>query len=824
MAAVLATLSLGDNVQANLSAELQRSALGGDVRVVAAAGERTLFEMGSVPATLTADPAVLGVTARLEVPAEPRSTGGNERSSSWVPGFESGFMLVGLERSQHAEPVGRLAAGRWPAPNASEVALTQAMVDARGYALDDTIVFATPYGLAALDVVGLLEDGRGAAVLNQGRIGIVERSTLSQALGLDGRATQLDVRLTDREPHAVQAALMHLEGVLPARLIALRASAPTGGADGLLDTLEAGLQVLAVMLTVLGSFMAYNTFAASSLDRRHELRLLRTVCLSRRDVRALALWEAGLTALVGVAMGLALGLVLTWLLAALNAVVLGFTVRTLTVSPAAVVLAAFAGVASGLVAAWQPAQSASLQAPLGVQTQTQTAKPSPRRVLAWLAVGLIAALVPAAGWVALVAGGAALVALGVTLSAGGLALAPCLAGTLQRRAPAGWTDARLLGGFMERNVERNGVAMATVAVGVGLVLGVAAMMSSINVEVRQWVNATIAGDLFVTSPSGFPEDFKVRSEVQSDVLVASPVAVRVVRAEGPGGQQRSVNAVFVEPERYQSNLNLGGFVTPDGHADDGSLGAALAAGDVLVSEVLQRRLDLPPGSTLELRTLSGYAPFRVAGSVVDFTGGGDSLVLPYEALSRFGGGRANVFVIGLEPNVNAAAARERLQASFPDTPLIATSSESYRASIVNTVNASFAATRSLLVLALVLAGLGVTNALGMNLNARSHEWAVLRALGMTRARAVRLAALEGLLITVLGVTFGAAFGVMLSRLVAQGASAITGFSLAPTVPFTVLAWVLLGAIPLGVMASVWPAFRVARVSPARAFGATELGQ
>jgi putative ABC transport system permease protein len=793
VAAVLATLSLGDNVQANLSAELQRSALGGDVRVVAAAGERTLFETGSLPATLTADPAVTGVTTRLEMPAEPRTPGGDEPASSWVPGFESGFMLVGLERPNHAEPVGRLAAGRWPSPDAAEVALAQAFVNARGFDLSDTLVFATPYGPITLEVVGVLEDGRGAAVLNQGRIGMVERSTLAQALGLGGRATQLDVRLTDREEQAVQAALIHLEGILPARLIALRASAPTGGAGGLLETLEAGLQVLAVMLTVLGSFMAYNTFAASSLDRRHELRLLRTVCLSRGDVRALALWEAGMTALVGVAMGLTLGLVLTWLLAALNAVVLGFTVRTLTVSPAAVMLSAFAGVASGMVAAWRPAQEASLQAPLGVQTQVQAAASPARRVLIWLAVGLVAALVPAAGWVALVAGGAALVALGVTLSAGGLVLVPRLAGTLQRRSPASWTEARLLGGFMERNVERNGVAMATVAVGVGLVLGVAAMMSSINVEVRQWVNATIAGDLFVTSPSGFPEDFKGRSEAQPGVLAASPVAVRVVRAEGPGGQQRSVNAVFVEPERYQSNLDLGGFVTPDGRADDGSLSAALAAGDVLVSEVLQRRLNLPPGSMLELRTLSGYAPFRVAGTVVDFTGGGDSLVLPYEALERFGGGRANVFVIGLQPNVRADGARERLQAC-------------------------------LLVLALILAGLGVTNALAMNLNARSHEWAVLRALGMTRSRAVRLAALEGLLITTLGVTFGAAFGVMLSRLVAQGASAITGFSLTPTVPFTVLAWVLVGAIPLGVMASVWPAIRVARVSPARAFDAKELGQ
>ena len=823
VAAVLATLSLGDNVQANLTAELQRSALGSDVRVVAAAGERTVFQSDAAVALLASETVVRQVTTRLEVLAEPQDPA-MENTAVRLPGFDSGFTLVGLARNRHEGSVGALAEGRWPAVGANEVALTRSFASARGFAVGEALSFGTPYGPLGLTVVGVLEDGQGVSALNQGRVGMVERETLTEGLGLAGRATQLDVTLVDPTESAVEAALTRFDGRLPANLMALRATAPAGGSGGLLQTLEAGLQVLAVMLVVLGSFMAYNTFAASALDRRHELRLLRTVCFAARDVRALALWEAAITAGAGVALGVILGLLLTWLLASLNALVLGFTVSTLSVSPAAVVMAALAGVLAGLVAAWKPARDAAFDAPLGV-TPSPGARPAAHRgvrVLVGAGVGLTAAVLPVSGWPALLAAGVALVALAVTLVIGGQHAVGPLTALLRHRPANRTTERQLLAGFVERNAERNGVAMATVAVGVGLVLGVAGMITSINAEVRHWVDATIAGDLFVTSPSGFPAEFGAQSEAIPGVAEASPVAVRVVRADAEATRPRSVSAVFVEPERYQLAQNLGGFVTPDGRGDTAALARDLAAGDVLVSEVLGRRMDLQTGSTLMLRTLSGVEPFRVAGTVVDFTAGGDSLVVGYSALERFGGGRPNVFVIGLDADVSAGDARTWLRDAFPDTQLVATSSEQYRASIVAAVNSSFAATQSLLVLAMLLAGLGVANALAMNLNVRAHEWAVLRALGMTRARAVRLAAAEGMLITLVGIVFGSAFGLLLSRLVAQGASAITGFALTPAVPLGTLVWLWFGAIPLGVLASVWPAVRVTRLAPAQAFDAEGL--
>jgi putative ABC transport system permease protein len=101
------------------------------------------------------------------------------------------------------------------------------------------------------------------------------------------------------------------------------------------QTLQAGLLILAATLMALGGFMAYNTFMAGVVERTREYALLRTICMRRGDVRRLALWEAAWISAAGVITGILLGTALSAGITRINAMALGYEARTLVSRSAA---------------------------------------------------------------------------------------------------------------------------------------------------------------------------------------------------------------------------------------------------------------------------------------------------------------------------------------------------------------------------------------------------------------------------------------------------------------------------------------------------------
>ena len=74
------------------------------------------------------------------------------------------------------------------------------------------------------------------------------------------------------------------------------------------------IYVLLFLAVVIALFGIANTLALSVVERRRELGLLRAVGMQRRQVRSSVRWEAVLIALLGTAVGTALGLGFGWAL------------------------------------------------------------------------------------------------------------------------------------------------------------------------------------------------------------------------------------------------------------------------------------------------------------------------------------------------------------------------------------------------------------------------------------------------------------------------------------------------------------------------------
>lgn len=825
IAAVLATLSVGDNVEANVASTLAAAAGTADLLVTPGVEGRAVFPYSQVSEELESDPAVERAYPVLNTRAEPiRERQDIERSV--IPGVDTGFQISGRLTGAGAELPVRTASGALPEAGSQGVAIAENFAAQRGIEIGQLVSFAGQLGSFELRVTGLLDDSYGYASTNGGRVAVVALEDLQSLLHLEGRASFLELHLHDAAD--TNAARVRLSDRLGDEYTVTFPAASGNIATGIVDTIQSGLSILAATLLALGGFMAYNTFMAAVVERRREYALLRTLCLTRQQVRRLALLEAAIVSVLGVAAGLLLGIVLAYTITRINAYSLGIEFRTLVLPLESVLPAAGVGVLVALLAGSLPARTASATPPMAALRQAEDTDGSWLRSLAgWLAVaaGVTLAVLPWSGAWALAAAGMAmaLLFLGFTLATPTL-LAPALLllGPLLTRTmgPAG----KLGASFARRNAPRNGVAIGSVVVGMGLTIGVGAMVAGINQAIADWVDTTIVGDLFVTSPVSFPADFETTvPEAVPGVDAVSGVGIRIVRFQPAGdARARSIALVLVDPTRFEPNSGFGRFQYIPGHGNDEEGFRSLAAGgEVLIANTLRDRFDIGQGDLIELRTDDGFREFEVGGVIVDFTGGGEAVIASIADMELFGGGTPDLYVMTVDPDADVALARERLTEAYPELYLDVTLNREYREAIMALTRRSFVTTNALLALAVFIAALGVANTLGMNLSNRKHELAVLRTFGLTRTGVGKVVIAEGLVVLLVGTILGIVSGLLLAHVITAGAAAITGFAITPRYPWLIVVAALVASPLVGLLASYFPARRASRLPPILALGASE---
>ena len=825
IAAVLSTLSVGANVKANIQSALEAAAGKTDLLVTPGASGRSVFDIDEVASAVAASTGVAEVFPVLHYRAEPvREVADAE--TSVIPGVDTGFQLSGRITSEpDALPV-RLSRGTVPEEGSFGIALAGGFATSRGIELGDVVGFATQFGEIPFEVTGILDEGFGFASTNGGRVGVVHLSDLQEAVHLTGRASFLEVHLDDEAD--LGSVKTGLEDILSASFTVTLPATSGNFATGLTDTLQSGLSILAATLLVLGAFMAYNTFSAAVVERTREFALLRTVCLRRSEVQRLALIEAGVIGLLGVVAGVVLGVGLAYTITRFNAWALGFEFRRLVIPVPSVLVATILGIVAALAAGWLPARAASETPPMVANRAAQLADGPPARIgTGWflLLSGIAAALIPWAGIGALVASAAAMALLftGLALLTPSM-LAPVLA--ILGPLLSSWLGppGKLGAGMALRNAGRNGVAIGSVVLGLGLTIGVGSMVAGINRSIGAWVDTTVVGDLFVTSPVSFPQEFEQQAlSAIPELNTVSGVGIRVVRFQPAGAPRgRSVALVLVDPERFNPATGFGSFQYIQKQGDNRSGYEALRAGtSVLAANTIKEKYDVELGDLVELRTVEGFQSFPIAGVVVDFTGGGETFVASIDDLELFGGGSPDLYVMTVEAGTDPSQVRQQLLETFPQLHLDITLNQAYRAQIQALASRSFTTTNALLVLAVFVAALGVANTLGMNLANRQHEVAVLRTLGLTKRGVAAMITAEGIVVILVGTILGIGAGLLLSRVITVGAGELTGFAVEAVYPWRLVVLALLSSPVVGLVAAFLPARRASNLAPALALASGE---
>jgi putative ABC transport system permease protein len=702
--------------------------------------------------------------------------------------------------------------------------LVQDYADDKGLTVGDDLTILISDSVESFRIVGLIRKA-GPGMQNNGAVAIVPIGAAQRVFELGSDLSQIDVLVDPaiaESPRRLEEFKSQLAETLGRGYQVLYPAARGSVVSKMLASYQLGLSFFSAVALFVGAFLIYNTFTMTVVERTREIGMLRTLGMTRFQITLLVLAEATLLGGIGSAAGVGFGIVLSRGLMRSMEAVTATEITRITVPLDGLITSLLVGLGVTLGSASLPAWRARDISPL--EALRVTAKPQgvPLGRFGWLVgLALITAAylalyriplrpevqypVGATSVFALLLG--ATLAVPVTIGGFERLLRPLLAVIYRGEGRLGASNIRRAKG-------RTALTVAALMVGIAMIIGIQALTTSFEVDIDNWVQTAIGGDLYVRSPIPMREEFGRRLLADPTVTAVSPVTFHLVRRVSPNQDPEGADTllfVAIDPESYSQ---VASFVFEDPDADLSVALAALTAGDeLLVSTTLADRYGLATGDTLRLETRRGEHDFRVAGVVVDFTSQGYVVNGTRTDLARyFGESTADEFIVALKPGSSAPTEAERLEERYGRSRHITVETATdFRAKVSDLTAQAFALFDVLGLIGVIIAALGVVNTLMMNVFERQREIGGLRSLGMTRAQVARMVLAESGAMGIIGGLFGAVFGFFLSQVFLLGLEVIAGYTVNYSLPPMALVASLVIALVVSQGAALYPAWRAATV-------------
>jgi putative ABC transport system permease protein len=758
---------------------------------------------GGLPLTVLADLAARDLRPAPVVLADGEASGPAGRRNLTLFGVDP-LAEMGLRPGVAAAVRGDLR-GLLTVPGS--VAVTDSTARALGVAVGDRIALrlgAVRHDLTVLAVIEAAPEAGLDALL------LCDIATAQELTGRLDRVDRIDLRLDDRQAEAVRASLPPGCDLVPA-------AGRTGSAAAMTAAFHHNLTALGLVALVVGALLVHHTMSFAVVARQELFARLRACGLTPGMIVRTVLGEALLIGGVATALGLVAGVWLSGILAApvartVNDLYAPISLASVPVDPWRLLLAAALGLGTTLLAAVAPALSAGRIPPRQALGRSQW-EDRARRADRVLAVGGLIALAGAAAVIQAssgIVGGFAGLGLGL---AGAAALVPWLSGRIAealRRLP-GPVRWRLAIAGIAASPSRSGPAAAALAVALGASLGMTIMVGSFRAAVDRWLSATLADDVYVSAPrtvaARIGESPLPAAVVERLRAVAGVGAVVEVRHATVAGDRGDLPVVV----RRSASDTSGRFQVIAGDI------SAWRQGGLIVTQPLANHWNLAVGDRLRLTAADGPVELPVIAVVVDYASDRGFAYIAGETWDRLWRDRAVTALGFTAAGCTPAELADRLRGAAGDAELAITAQAELRSRSLAVFDRTFAVTGAVRALALIVAGIAVLSAMAALGLERRRELALLRAHGATPAQVggsvVASGAVLGLIAGLIAVPIGLALATLL-------AGVINARSFGWTMAVQVDGWAVLGTVGMAVVAaavaSLWPAWRIARLSPVEA--------
>jgi putative ABC transport system permease protein len=577
------------------------------------------------------------------------------------------------------------------------------------------------------------------------------------------------------------------------------------------DELTVILLAFAGVALVVSALVVSNTFAVLVAQRTRELALLRCLGAGRSQIRGSVLLEALLVGAVSSAAGVLAGAGLMSALIAWAKSRPEMAFATLAVPPSAIFTGLAVGMGLTVIAALVPARAATAVAPLAALRPADPAvlgNPKGRLRL----IGGLSALISGAAALGLGAwsnqllvalAGGALSFLGVLLCA--TLFVPRLVALAGRLAAPSGVPGRLAARNAVRNPGRTSVTAAALLIGVTLVALMMTGASSARLAFDQVLAQNYPVDMAVLaspeSPKSQVEAVRTIDGVEAAALLPEAGTVKLDGADVPVFSLAASDAAVLrdptlKPEPGKIYLPEGSPATPVTMTVGGSI--------LELEPVVLKTRNMSP--LIDSRTLASVRGALVPGASSDGPAAG--------------GGTALWLLLDKEISGDAVRDVQQSVASALGVPAASVSGAAIeRVTFNEIIDVLLLVVTGLLGVAVVIALIGVANTLSLSVLERTRENSLLRALGLTRGQLRGMLAIEAVLVAGVAAVLGTVLGVVYGWLGAK--SALGGVAdVVPVVPWLQLLAVFGVAIAAGLLASVMPARRAARLSPVEGLATT----
>ena len=642
-------------------------------------------------------------------------------------------------------------------------------------ASDDAVTIEHVGRAADFTVLASLSS-EGLALVEGGRVAICDIATFQEFTGKFGQADRIDL-LFESPPSESQ--LDQIEALLPEGVFLELPDENRRSGLSMIGAYRLNLSVLSFVSLFVGMFLVYSLVALNAASRRNEIAILRSTGAPAMLIFLVFIGEGALFGLAGWLTAFPVGAALTkYMLRGVSETISTLFVRVavekLDLSGWEVFLSFGSTLFISILAAFYPAREAMGVSPkeaMAVGGQGVKYRKAPKRlgmlgILCVLMVWPLSNLpspesFPLPGYIAV-----------FLLFAGFSMLSPGILSKLgewsaPRLRRVGKEPAYLAARYIRDSGARTAISAGALITATALFCALAIMVHSFRQTVELWAYDTVAGDIFI------------RAKMADVNRYRDPIPDKTVRflqgLDVPPDMDvyRRLYLVYAGEYPYQFEaltwdvyLEHGRFFWIEGDPETGIERLKRGEG-ALVSEVFANRVGLETGDAFEAYILG--APFRlpIVGVVRDYrTQGG----VVYYSLKHFrertgdaqwGGVRLFFEKKGERLRESVVDLKSRIIACCGDE-IEATEGEELRKAILKIFDETFAITTVLLMIALLVAALGIASTLAMNVLERRRELNTILAVGGGIGQVRAMIFWEALLLVLAGELSGLACGFILS--------------------------------------------------------------
>jgi putative ABC transport system permease protein len=704
--------------------------------------------------------------------------------------------------------------------DAEEIVLVKTYAAEQELSVGDWVEIVTPYGPVPLKLVGLIGE-EGAGRQNKGAFGVLPLKTAQKIFDQPQTLSHIDIISTypDGSGDALERLKGELQSVLGPEITIINPASQGERAKQMLGSYQIGLNFLSAMALFVGAFLIYNAFSMTVVERTREIGMLRTVGMTRGQVSRLVLAEAAILGVVGAALGVGLGIVLARGIATIYELLLEQELSFIQLPASLLLQSALVGLTVTMVAAAIPAWQAGQISPLeALRIRGNVREGWVIRRGWWLGLVLLLLSTIILLWnpfpydtqfrlgsvvvVALFFGGVLTIPATVSIWGDGM-------GELVRRL---YGNSGLLGSLnIQRARLRTTLTVAALMVGISMLIVVWIMTGSFKLDLEDWLEGYLGGDIYVTSSVNLHQGLITRLQSIEGVAAVAPVRYFDATWLTPDGEELDILFMATEPAAYSKVTSFQFDEIEDGATAELAMERLMEGNTIFISSVIAEKYGLQPGDDFTLMTRRGPQQFEIAAVVVDFYNQGMVVEGSWQDMERhFRLDDANAYMIKVDGS-DIALVQERIEEQLGDRyNLSLESSQSIQESIDTLIDQAYSVFDVLALISMFVAFMAIMNTLTMNVMERTQEIGMLRSIGMVRRQVVLMVLAEAGVVGLMGGAIGLLFGVILGRIFLLSMTAMSGYSIQFVLPLSQALLGVLLAVVVAHLAALFPARRASR--------------